>query len=255
MGAMPASRRREMFSITTMASSTTNPVAIVSAISERLSMLNPHRYITANVPISEAGTATVGMSVARQLRRNTKTTRITSMTDRISVRSTSLTDARMVVVRSRTMVVLMPCGIDASIDGNAALMRSTVSMMLAPGWRKMIIGIERHAVQVARRANVLRGVLNVGHIGQPDRGAVVIPHNQRLVLVRMAHLVVDHNIRGRDSVGKLPGRLVRILLAQHRLNIRQCQPVAVEQRRIHFHAHRRAGASAHRHLPHALDLR
>jgi hypothetical protein len=38
----------------------------------------------------------------------------------MSVRSTSLTDARMVVVRSRTTVVLMPCGMDASIDGNCA---------------------------------------------------------------------------------------------------------------------------------------
>ena len=36
-GSMPASRWRVMFSITTMASSTTKPVATVSAISERLS--------------------------------------------------------------------------------------------------------------------------------------------------------------------------------------------------------------------------
>ena len=39
IGFMPASRYREMFSSTTMASSTTNPVAIVSAISDRLSRL------------------------------------------------------------------------------------------------------------------------------------------------------------------------------------------------------------------------
>ena len=40
-----------MFSITTMASSTTNPVEMVSAISERLSMLKPARYITPKVPM------------------------------------------------------------------------------------------------------------------------------------------------------------------------------------------------------------
>jgi hypothetical protein len=39
IGGMPSSMRREMFSSTTMASSTTNPVAMVSAISERLSRL------------------------------------------------------------------------------------------------------------------------------------------------------------------------------------------------------------------------
>ncbi len=39
MGGTPASRWRVMFSITTIASSTTKPVAIVSAISDRLSRL------------------------------------------------------------------------------------------------------------------------------------------------------------------------------------------------------------------------
>jgi hypothetical protein len=38
-GGVPASMWRVMFSVTTIASSTTNPVAIVSAISDRLSML------------------------------------------------------------------------------------------------------------------------------------------------------------------------------------------------------------------------
>ena len=36
---MPASRWREMFSSTTMASSTTKPVAMVSAINDRMSRL------------------------------------------------------------------------------------------------------------------------------------------------------------------------------------------------------------------------
>ena len=100
---MPFSRWRVMFSITTMASSTTKPVEMVRAISERLSRLYPSRYITANVPISETGTATAGMSVARPLRRNTNTTMMTRTMEMTSVLSTSLTEARMVVVRSRTI--------------------------------------------------------------------------------------------------------------------------------------------------------
>src|ERR1019366_4804430 len=75
-GSMPFSRWRAIFSITTMASSTTNPVAMVMAISERLSRVYPNRYITANGPTSETGTATAGMSVARPLRRKTNTTRM-----------------------------------------------------------------------------------------------------------------------------------------------------------------------------------
>ena len=46
-GAMPASRWRVTFSMTTMASSTTKPVEMVSAIRERLSMLYPQRYMIA----------------------------------------------------------------------------------------------------------------------------------------------------------------------------------------------------------------
>ncbi len=53
-----------MFSITTIASSTTKPVAMVSAISVRLLIEKPARYMTPNVPTSDSGTATLGMSVA-----------------------------------------------------------------------------------------------------------------------------------------------------------------------------------------------
>ena len=76
----PASMCRVTFSSTTMASSTTNPVEIVSAISERLSRLKPRRYITPNEPRIDTGTATLGIAAARTLRRKTKTTRITSAT-------------------------------------------------------------------------------------------------------------------------------------------------------------------------------
>src|SRR6185437_15747467 len=52
-----------MFSIMTIASSTTKPVAMVSAISERLLRLKPQRYMTPNVPTSESGTERLGISV------------------------------------------------------------------------------------------------------------------------------------------------------------------------------------------------
>ena len=58
-----------MFSIITMASSTTKPVEMVSAISVRLLMEKPARYITPNVPTSDSGTAKLGMSVAEALRK------------------------------------------------------------------------------------------------------------------------------------------------------------------------------------------
>ena len=51
----------------TMASSTTNPVEMVSAMSERLFRLKPARYMTPKVPTSDTGTATLGMVVAGQV--------------------------------------------------------------------------------------------------------------------------------------------------------------------------------------------
>ncbi len=83
------------------------------------------------------------------------------------MRSTSLTEARMVVVRSRTLVMSMPCGMEAFRNGNWLRMRSTVWMMFAPGWRKMITVTDRYAVQVAGGADVLHGVDDLGHVGEP----------------------------------------------------------------------------------------
>ncbi len=85
------------------------------------------------VPISEIGTAMLGMKVARPLRRNRNTTMITSATAMHSVRSTSCSEARMVVVLSCVTVMSMAAGIEAFSCGSMARMLSTVSMMLASG--------------------------------------------------------------------------------------------------------------------------
>src|SRR5260370_7607007 len=91
-----------MSSMTTIASSTTNPVEMASAISERLSMLYPTRYITPNVPINDNGTETLGINVARMLRRNRNTTITTSAIERHKVNWMSFTEARTVVIPSNT---------------------------------------------------------------------------------------------------------------------------------------------------------
>ncbi len=112
-GGSPASIWREMFSIITMASSTTKPVAMVSAISVRLLIENPARYITANAPISDNGTTTLGMTVAASLRKNRKMTITTSATASSNSKRTSRTDARMVIVRSVSTATSTAAGSDA----------------------------------------------------------------------------------------------------------------------------------------------
>lgn len=68
-GDSPRSMWREMFSSTTMASSTTSPAATIRAISDRLFSENPYRYMIENVPIRETGIARLGMRADRALPR------------------------------------------------------------------------------------------------------------------------------------------------------------------------------------------
>ena len=134
-GDSPCSMYREMFSIITIASSTTNPVEIVSAINVRLFRLNPMRYMTPNVPTSDSGTAAAGMIVADRVRRNRKMTMMTSATASISSNCTSRTDARMDVVRSVSTVTWTDDGNALCSCGRSFLMRSATSITLAPGCR------------------------------------------------------------------------------------------------------------------------
>ncbi len=116
-----------------MASSTTKPVAMVSAINVRLFTEKPARYITPKVPISDSGTATEGMIVALARRRNRNVTMTTSAMAISSSCCTSVTEARMVWVRSVSTVTSRPAGRLSVMLGSKALMRSTTSITLAPG--------------------------------------------------------------------------------------------------------------------------
>ena len=91
-----------------------------------------------NVPISESGTATLGINAVRGLRRNANTTRTTRTIEMISARSMSCTDARMVVVWSMTTSTSIAGEMAAFTRGSTSRTASTVLMMLAPGCRKMI---------------------------------------------------------------------------------------------------------------------
>ncbi|KAG0730721.1 hypothetical protein G6F62_015853 [Rhizopus arrhizus] len=66
----------------------------------------------------------------------------------VSVNSTSVTEARIVWVRSMMVFTCTDGGIDASSRGSAARMRSTVSMTLAPGCLLICSTIDRPLVIV-----------------------------------------------------------------------------------------------------------
>ena len=90
-------------------------------------------YITANVPISDMGSARLGIAVADTLRRNRKITRITSTSVSMSVIFTSCTESRMPCARSKKIVASTAAGICARSEGRSALMASATSTVLVPG--------------------------------------------------------------------------------------------------------------------------
>ncbi len=104
-----------------MASSTTKPVATVRAISDRLLSEKFRRYMTPKAPTSEMGAATPAMKVAGRLRRKTKMTATTSRMASVSSNSTSVTEARMVTVRSVIGVMTRPGGRLSSTSDDTTL--------------------------------------------------------------------------------------------------------------------------------------
>ena len=69
---------RWMFSSTTMASSTTMPMASTAASSVRVLIENPNITISPQAPISETGMVMMGIRVARKVRRKKKMIAATS---------------------------------------------------------------------------------------------------------------------------------------------------------------------------------
>ena len=85
--------------------------------------------------MSEIGTATLAISVARRLCRKKKITTTTITTASTSSICTCSTEARMPSVRSESTCTCTLPGRLARSAGSWRLMASTVWITLAPGWR------------------------------------------------------------------------------------------------------------------------
>ena len=174
----------------TIASSTTKPVEIVSAISVRLFRLKPSRYITPNVPTSESGTATLGMTVAAAVRRKRKMTMTTRPMVSISSNSTSWTEARIVVVRSVRIETFTAEGSEARSCGQERLdavddlddVRARLALDVHDDGRRL--------VHPGGLLHVLGVVDDVGHVGEMHGGAVPVGDDEGLVLLAREELVV-----------------------------------------------------------------
>src|SRR6266446_7760271 len=95
-----------MFSSMTMASSTTKPTDRVKANVVMVVIEKPKAYIAAQVAMSEIGTASAGMRVADNERKNRKITRTTSPIAIERVTCTSSTESRIDAERSFSTSIL-----------------------------------------------------------------------------------------------------------------------------------------------------
>ena len=102
LGFMPFSMLTCTASTTTMASSTTIPMASTRPSRDNTLMVNPSRGKSMKAPTSDTGMATVGIRVARQSWMKTNTTRIT----------------RARAIKSVSMISLIPAtiGLEVSSD-------------------------------------------------------------------------------------------------------------------------------------------
>ena len=137
-GASPCSMWCSTASTTTMALSTTMPIASTRPKSVRLLRLKRMTAITPKVPMMATGTANRGMTAERQFCRNTSTTRATSTVARPSALNTSWMHSRVYGVVSYSMWYSMSAGKSLANSSILSWMRSAISRALASGNWKMI---------------------------------------------------------------------------------------------------------------------
>src|SRR6516162_3128888 len=118
------------------------------------------------------------MMVAQTFLRNAKTTKMTSMIEITRAISTSWTEARMVVVRSTATVRCNDGEIEARRKGSRAIRRSTVSIMLAPGWRKMAMSTPGFPFERPRLRESSTESTTREYIAQPDGSALMSGDNE-----------------------------------------------------------------------------
>ena len=168
-GDMPSSMWCSTASTTTIASSTTRPIASTSPKSDSVLIEKPSSGKTTKVPISDTGTVRIGISVARQFCRKTKTTRMTSE-HRLEQRDDDLADAfrhgargveRVADTRGRTGSAPRSASICARTP-------SATASALEPGAWKMAIEQRRLAVGAADLLIVERAELDARDVLQAD---------------------------------------------------------------------------------------
>ena len=127
---------RLTFSITTMASSTTRPVASVMPKRVRVLIENPMSLTKKKVPTRETGIVTAGIRVLRQSWRNRNMVRTTKTMAMRSVSTTSQMDSLTTVVVSKAIPYRSPGG--KRFDRRSSSARTCRSTSMELAWESCI---------------------------------------------------------------------------------------------------------------------
>ena len=245
-------------STTTMASSTTMPIASTRASSEIVLIEKPNSGNSTKVPTSETGTASSGISVARQPWRKTKTTRITS-----TIASTSvvhdLVDALAHGERGVERDGVVEIGREALLQllHQRAGLAHRLDRVRA---RRLVDGHDRGrlAVQAAHHVVDLRAELDARHVAHADHRAVGGRAHDDVAEL----LLADEPALGAHRVGELLAgrhrlaadlarRVHRVLLLDRRDDLRDGDAALGEHVGPHPEAHRVLSGAEDRDLPDA----
>ena len=128
---IPSEIWRCTFSITTIASSTTSPVARVMPKRVKVLIENPRALTKMKVPTNETGIVTAGITVERQSCKNRKMTKITSRIASPNVITTSLIESATTLVVSKATLYLRPGGKLLERRSNSAMASRSTSRALA----------------------------------------------------------------------------------------------------------------------------
>ena len=258
LGESPSSMWRSTASTTMIASSTTSPMASTRPNSDRVLIENPRSGKTANVPISETGTARAGMSVALHPWRKTKTTRMT---------------------RARASARVIEDFMDAFVDRPR---RIEGDCILEIGGKALLSLIHQlfdrlHGGEGVRAGHLVNGhhpgrpavdpAPDVVHLGaQLDAGHVLQPHYRAVGIGAeddgAEFLRRNEAALGLDGVGKflprrdrlaadLPRRIDRVLFLHRAYDIGDGNPQLAERVRIDPDADGVVPSAEHRDLGHA----
>ncbi len=177
-------RYSEMFSITTMASSTTKPVAMVRAISVRLLIEKSRNTITAKVPTRQRH-----RDAGNNGRRHVAQEQVDDHHHRGDGQHRSCRAPRRGCWWSGRTCTFTDFGRLSVSCGSIWRMLSAVSMMLA----RLALDVHHDGPLLVgpRPQPAVFGLFDAGDIAEPDRRPVLISDNQPAIILSGLHLIVS----------------------------------------------------------------